>query len=115
MQFQQIFTHSSLFKVAKRLKSAEEEKPAEEPVVATSSGGEVMTKERMDAIRNKKSIHQNLVESYEDEQCDRMFDHLEKKEAMEEKMVNTKQLVCADFLPPLYIGHGLIWLGTAFC
>ena len=73
-------------------------------MAATSSSGEVMTKERMDAIRNKKSIHQNLVESHEDEQCDRMFAHLEKKEAMEEKMVNTKQLVCADVSPPLYTG-----------
>ena len=44
-------------------------------------------------IRNTKSIHQNLIEAHEDEERDRMLDHLERKEAMEEKMVNTMQMV----------------------
>ena len=43
-------------------------------------------------IRNTKSIHQNLIDAHEDEERDRMLDHLERKEAMEEKMVNTKQM-----------------------
>ena len=43
-------------------------------------------------LRNTKSIHQNLIDAHEDEERDRMLDHLERKEAMEEKMVNTKQM-----------------------
>ena len=44
-------------------------------------------------IRNTKSIHQNLIDAHEDEERERLLDHLERKEAMEEKMVNTKQMV----------------------
>lgn len=54
--------------------------------------GEVMTKERMERIRNAKSINQRLVEAHEDEETERVLDRLEKKEAMEEKMLNTTEL-----------------------
>jgi minichromosome maintenance protein 10 len=83
-------------KVAKKLKEKERRsdgnEKSPEKKISTTSKGEVMTKERMDAIRNTKSRHQNLIDSHEDEERDRRFDDLEKKEAMEEKMVNTKEM-----------------------
>lgn len=51
-----------------------------------------MTKERMDKIRSKKSKFQNLIEAHEDDQVDKALDTLEKKESMEEKMINTKEI-----------------------
>lgn len=55
---------------------------------------EAFRNERIQSILNAKSSHVDLVEQHELNAQDVYFDKLEKKEAMEEKMVNTKQVAC---------------------
>ncbi len=43
-----------------------------------------------------------MIDSYENEQEEKMFDHLERKEAMEEKMINTKELVRETVVHSIY-------------
>lgn len=50
--------------------------------------------ERFKKILEATSSHQNLIEQHEDEEQDKYFNKLEKKEAMEEKMLNTFKLAC---------------------
>lgn len=51
-------------------------------------------KERIAAIINAKSSHTDLIEAKQQESQDKYFDKLEKKEAMEEKMLSTFQMEC---------------------
>ena len=46
----------------------------------------------MEELRNKKSLNQRLVNDAELEEEEKYFNHHEKKEAMEEKMINTKEI-----------------------
>lgn len=55
---------------------------------------EAFKNERIQSILNAKSSHTDLVEQHELNVQDQYFNKLEKKEAMEEKMVNTKQVAC---------------------
>lgn len=50
--------------------------------------------ERIKAIINAKSSHTELIEIHQNEAQDVYFNKLEKKEAMEEKMLNTFQMNC---------------------
>lgn len=50
--------------------------------------------ERFKKILEATSIHQNLIQQHEDDEQDKYFNKLEKKEAMEEKMLNTFKLAC---------------------
>ena len=54
--------------------------------------GEIMDESRLEELRNRKSINQNLANSAELEQQEEYFNKAEKKEAMEEKMINTKEI-----------------------
>lgn len=55
---------------------------------------EAFKNERILSILNAKSSHTDLVKDHELNVQDQYFNKLEKKEAMEEKMVNTKQVAC---------------------
>lgn len=55
---------------------------------------EAFKNERIQSILNAKSSHMDLVQQHEHNVQDQYFNKLEKKEAMEEKMVNTKQVAC---------------------
>lgn len=57
-----------------------------------TSTGEILSKERMERIRNRKSKNENLIEDFETEVEEKRFSDLEKREAMEEKMINTKEV-----------------------
>ncbi len=46
----------------------------------------------MEELKNKKSLNHNLANDAELEEEQKYFDYHEKKEAMEEKMVNTKEI-----------------------
>lgn len=50
--------------------------------------------ERFKKILEATSAHQNLITQYEDDEQEKYFNKLEKKEAMEEKMLNTFKLAC---------------------
>ncbi|XP_053611202.1 protein MCM10 homolog [Plodia interpunctella] len=50
--------------------------------------------ERFKKILEATSAHQNLIEQHDDDEQDKYFNKLEKKEAMEEKMLNTFKLAC---------------------
>ncbi|KAJ0174809.1 hypothetical protein K1T71_009917 [Dendrolimus kikuchii] len=50
--------------------------------------------ERFKKILEATSAHQNLIEQHEDDEQEKYFNKLEKKEAMEEKMLNTFKLPC---------------------
>ncbi|CAH0720487.1 unnamed protein product, partial [Brenthis ino] len=50
--------------------------------------------ERFKKILEASSIHQNLIKQHEDDEQEKYFSKLEKKEAMEEKMLNTFKLAC---------------------
>lgn len=60
--------------------------------IIRSFSGDIIDEKRMEELRNKKSANQNLAMAAEMEEEDRYFDKLEKKEAMEEKMLNTKEM-----------------------
>lgn len=64
-------------------------KPNEEN---TSSIG--IKSERFKKILEATSAHQNLIQEHDDNEQDKYFNKLEKKEAMEEKMLNTFKLPC---------------------
>ncbi|KAG7312437.1 hypothetical protein JYU34_001939 [Plutella xylostella] len=64
-------------------------KPNEETLKTKS----VMS-ERFKKILEATSAHQNLIQQHDDEEQDKYFNKLEKKEAMEEKMLNTFKLPC---------------------
>lgn len=50
--------------------------------------------ERFKKILEATSAHQNLIEQHDDDEMGKYFNKLEKKEAMEEKMLNTFKLPC---------------------
>ncbi|CAF4928939.1 unnamed protein product [Pieris macdunnoughi] len=50
--------------------------------------------ERFKKILEATSAHVNLIKQHEDEEQDKYFNKLEKKEAMEEKMLNTFKIAC---------------------
>lgn len=50
--------------------------------------------ERFKKILEATSVHQNLIQQHEDDEQEKYFSKLEKKEAMEEKMLNTYKLAC---------------------
>lgn len=50
--------------------------------------------ERFKKILEASSAHQNLIQQHEDDEQDKYFNKLEKKEQMEEKMLNTFKLAC---------------------
>lgn len=50
--------------------------------------------ERFKKILEATSSHQNLIKQHEESEQDKYFNKLEKKEAMEEKMLNTFKLAC---------------------
>lgn len=60
--------------------------------IIRSFTGEIIDEKRMKELRNKKSLNQNLANAAEIEEEEKYFDRNEKKEAMEEKMINTKEL-----------------------
>lgn len=59
-----------------------------------TEAAERFQKERIAAIINAKSSHTDLIEAKQQESQDKYFDKLEKKEAMEEKMLSTFQMDC---------------------
>ncbi|XP_026321522.1 protein MCM10 homolog [Hyposmocoma kahamanoa] len=65
-------------------------KPNEE----TNTTGKGILSERFKKILEATSIHQNLIRQHEDDEQEKYFNKLEKKEAMEEKMLNTFKLAC---------------------
>ena len=58
----------------------------------------MLSKERLDKIRNRKSRNLDLVDDFENEIQDKKMDELEKKEAMEDKMLNTKEIETKVFI-----------------
>ncbi|KAI5636605.1 mcm10 replication factor domain-containing protein [Phthorimaea operculella] len=64
-------------------------KPNEEP----QSNKKIMS-ERFKKLMEATSAHQNLVKQHEDDEQEKYFNKLEKKESMEEKMLNTFKLAC---------------------
>jgi len=85
-------------RVAKALsdsKLAEEKRlrgDGDEEQELVSSSGRRMSKERLEAICKARSRNEHLVDQMEEEMREKALDNLEKKEAMEEKMLNTKEL-----------------------
>lgn len=88
-------------KVTKILNKSNEEEDDEnidiqpenkKPKVIRSFTGEIIDEKKMEQLKNTKSLNQNLVHDAELEAEEKYFDHLEKKEAMEEKMINTKEI-----------------------
>lgn len=65
-------------------------KPNEE----SNSTGKGIMSERFKKILEATSVHQNLIRQHEDDEQEEYFNKLEKKEAMEEKMLNTFKLAC---------------------
>lgn len=55
---------------------------------------ELERKDRIKRIMETKSSHQNLIDDHENEAQDKYFNKLEKKEAMEEKMMSTTKVAC---------------------
>lgn len=53
-----------------------------------------MMSDRFRKILEASSAHKNLIEQYEDDEQEKYFNKLEKKESMEEKMLNTFKLAC---------------------
>ena len=74
--------------------ASDESKPHEEKPkkVVRSFTGEIIDEKRMEELKNRKSINQNLVNVAELEEEEAYFNKAEKKEAMEEKMINTKEI-----------------------
>ncbi|TDG46313.1 hypothetical protein AWZ03_007284 [Drosophila navojoa] len=73
--------HEKFSNTAKRQKLEEEER-------------ELMRKSRIERIMAATSSHTNLVDMREQEAQDDYFNKLERKEAMEEKMLNTYKMPC---------------------
>lgn len=55
---------------------------------------ELKRQERINAVLNAKSAHTDLAEQHEINLQEEHFNKLEKREAMEEKMINTKEVKC---------------------
>lgn len=55
---------------------------------------EKLKNDRIRQILNAKSSHSELIEAHENKVQDQYFNKLEKKEAMEEKMLNTTKMEC---------------------
>lgn len=95
-------TEQALKKVASVLNKStenatEELSSSDSPVekkakIIRSFTGEIIDEKRMEELRNKKSLNQNLVNVAELEEEEKYFAYHEKKEAMEEKMINTKEI-----------------------
>ncbi|XP_075980020.1 minichromosome maintenance 10 homolog [Anticarsia gemmatalis] len=68
-------------------------KPNEESGTPMKKPKGVMS-ERFKKILEATSAHQNLIEQHEDDEQEKYFNKLEKKEKMEEKMLNTFKLAC---------------------
>lgn len=64
-----------------------------EPVSEQKKLKSVMS-ERFKKILEATSAHQNLIQQHEDDEQEKYFNKLEKKEKMEEKMLNTFKLAC---------------------
>ena len=83
-------------KVAAVLNPKEEETAGESAAkkqkVIRSFTGEIIDEARMAEIKNAKSQRSFLADEAEVEEEERYFDRLEKKEAMEDKMVNTMEI-----------------------
>ncbi|XP_028040502.1 protein MCM10 homolog [Bombyx mandarina] len=58
-----------------------------------SNTGKILS-ERFRKILEATSVHQDLVKQHEDDEQEKYFNKLEKKEAMEEKMLSTYKLPC---------------------
>ncbi|XP_039756058.1 protein MCM10 homolog [Pararge aegeria] len=69
---------------SKRTKANEEEYKKLKPIMS----------ERFKKILEATSAHGNLIKQHEDDEQEKYFNKLEKKEAMEEKMLNTFKLAC---------------------
>ncbi|XP_052743194.1 protein MCM10 homolog [Bicyclus anynana] len=69
---------------SKRTKLNEEEGKKLKPIMS----------ERFKKILEATSMHENLIKQHEDDEQEKYFNKLEKKEAMEEKMLNTFKLAC---------------------
>ena len=60
--------------------------------IVRSFTGEILDENRLEELKNRKSLNQNLVNVAELEEEEQYFKQAEKKEAMEEKMINTKEI-----------------------
>ncbi|XP_038222684.1 protein MCM10 homolog [Zerene cesonia] len=67
-----------------------------EPIVrvVTKPDGKQVMSERFKKILEATSAHENLIKQHEDDEQEKYFNKLEKKEAMEEKMLNTFKIAC---------------------
>lgn len=59
-----------------------------------TDAAEQFQRERIQAMINAKSSHTELIDAHHSAEQDKYFDRLEKKEAMEDKMLNTFQMDC---------------------
>lgn len=62
---------------------------------------EAFKNERIQRILEAKSSHQDLVRARENSEQDKYFSKLEKKEMMEEKMLNTMKVECKAVVCPV--------------
>lgn len=81
----------ALEKLNKSTEESDSKKP--KPNEEESQPKRIMT-ERFKKILEATSAHQNLIEQHDDNEMGKYFNKLEKKEAMEEKMLNTFKLPC---------------------
>lgn len=73
--------------------SEENESKKSKPNEDSRNSKSIMS-ERFKKILEATSAHQNLIEQHDDSEMDKYFNKLEKKESMEEKMLNTFKLAC---------------------
>lgn len=59
-----------------------------------TEAAEKFQRERIQTMINAKSSHTELIEAHHSAEQDKYFDRLEKREAMEDKMLNTFQMDC---------------------
>lgn len=74
--------------------SDENDSKKPKPNEGSNSTGNGIMSERFKKILEATSVHQNLIRQHEDNEQEKYFNKLEKKEAMEEKMLNTFKLAC---------------------
>ncbi|CAG4951407.1 unnamed protein product [Colias eurytheme] len=74
-------------------KKAKIGKPIVKVISKPENGKQVMS-ERFKKILEATSAHENLIKQHEDDEQEKYFNKLEKKEAMEEKMLNTFKIAC---------------------
>lgn len=77
-------------------KSGSDENDSKKPKPSDESQptGKGIMSERFKKILEATSVHQNLIRQHEDDEQEKYFNKLAKKEAMEEKMLNTFKLAC---------------------